>query len=191
MRQVDVPEGKSGDWRIERFEVSKQDADFENLRAAIGGSSRPIRPGTYTRLMRGGSLVMSDTPMEMYDHAEAVRRARGRVLVGGLGLGMVVQAMLDMPDVEHVTVVELSDDVITLAGAHYLSRYPGRLNIVHDNMLTWRPAKTARYGAAWFDIWDGICSDNLPAMQTLRRRYARRAAWLGCWCYYETLRARR
>ena len=67
--RVSVPEGISGEWRVERFTVSKKEADFQNLRASIGTSSRPISAGDYTRLTYRHSVVMSDTPVEQHDHA--------------------------------------------------------------------------------------------------------------------------
>ena len=191
LRVVDVPEGQSGDWRVERFMVSKRDAAFTNLRASIGTSTRWIRAGTYTRLMRRGHVVMSDTPVEFRDHMEPVRVANGRVLIAGLGLGVVLQAVLDKPEVEHVQVVENSKEVIELVGSHYEMRYGRRVGIIEDDILTWRPTKNARYGMAWFDIWSDICGDNATEMRKLMARFRRRCDWAGCWCYYETLRANR
>src|SRR3990167_8481675 len=71
---VDVPEGASGVWRVERFTVSDDDIRLFNLRCAFqpGGGRWMIKPGTYTRLTCGSQLVMSDTPAEKRDHREAV-----------------------------------------------------------------------------------------------------------------------
>lgn len=178
--QVTLPEGTSGNWRIERFTISKEDT----MLALFGYGSRAPRPGTYTRLMRGGQIVMSDTPAEMHDHYEPVRRARGRVLINGLGLGMVLQACLEKSEVEHVVVVELSEDVISLVAPHYQERYGDRLTIVNADAYTWKPVD-ARYAVAWHDIWDDLCVDNLEGMARLKRKYARRVDWQGCWAQAE------
>jgi len=60
--RVDVPEGKSGNWAVEKFTVSKKDVDFYNLRAtfSFGGGGRIIEPGEYTKLVRNGLIIMSD-----------------------------------------------------------------------------------------------------------------------------------
>ena len=36
MEQVCLPEGQSGNWKIERFTVTEDDAKVENLRAMFG-----------------------------------------------------------------------------------------------------------------------------------------------------------
>lgn len=181
---VIVPEGTKGNWRVERFEVSKHDADFENMRAMFGGG-RHIRPGIYTRLMRGHTVVMSDTPAEKRDHYWPVHVANGHCLLNGLGLGMVLNAMLMKPTVTKVTVVELSKDVIDLVGPHYQNLYGNMLEIVNADAFTYKPTAKS-YGVVWHDIWDGICSDNLESMTKLKRKYGRRAEHQGCWCEAET-----
>lgn len=188
LRQVDVPKGTDGDWSVERFAVSKADASFFNMRQTINGRGRNILPGKYTRLTCNGTVVMSDTNAEMNDHWEPVRRARqcGRkidVLINGLGLGVVVQAMLGMPHVEHVTVIEKSSEVMRLVKPHYMDRYGGsRLSVVCADALTWKPPVKKRYAFVWHDIWTDICEDNLPDMHKLHRKYGRRCDWQGSWC---------
>lgn len=173
---VTIPEGQSGRWRIERFTVAGD--DIPSFRLAMSG--RSIRPGTYTRLMRGGQIVMSDTPAERRDHTGFVRAATGRVLINGLGIGMCLAAVLRKPDVTEVTVVEIDADVVALSGPHY-SADP-RVAIVNASAFDYQPPAGVRYGAVWHDIWDDICADNLPEMHRLHRKYGRRADWQGSWC---------
>lgn len=183
--KVDVPEGQSGVWVVERFEVSAQDEKFGQLRAIVTGRGRFVPKGRYTRLMRNGVLVATDTPDEIRDHRFAIYRAIGQVLINGLGLGITVQAMLNRPEVEKVTVIEISPDVIALVGPHYQERFGDRLEIIEADAFTWKPPKGVRYSVVWHDIWDHICSGNLPEMHKLHRKYGRRADWQGSWCRYE------
>lgn len=188
LRKVDVPEGSSGDWTVVRKVASEADSCMSFL---VGGMGRGVPPGEYTLLKRSGAIVMSDTPDEMRDHYEPVRRATGRCLIAGLGLGVVLQAVLDKPDVAHVTVVERSADVIKLVAGHYLNRYgAARLEVVEADIFEWSPPPGTRYDMAWFDIWNDICADNLAEMATLNRRFARRAAWKGCWAQHLCRRQR-
>lgn len=173
---VTVPEGVSGAWRVERFEIGKHDAAL----SLFSYGARTPRPGTYTRLMCRGTVVMSDTPAEMSDHYVAVRAAHGEVLVNGLGLGMVVQACLNKPNVARVTVIELSDDVISLVAPHYQTMFGERFRVVHADAFEYKP-DLPNYGACWHDIWPDLCEDNLPEMTRMKRKYARRADWQGCW----------
>lgn len=171
--QVDLPEGRIGDWAVERFTVSEQDAAIYNINPASVGR-RTMRPGTYTRLRRGTTVVMSDTHAERRDHAPVVLRAEGAVLVTGLGLGMVTAALLARPAVRRVDVIERSAEVLDLVGRTLAARYGDRLALYHASAYEWRPPAGARWDLAWHDIWDDICADNLPEMARLRRRFCRR-----------------
>ena len=181
---VDVPEGKSGVWRVERFTVSADDIRLHNLRCAIkpGMGNRMMKEGAYTRLVRGSEIVMSDTHAEKRDHIAPVRMAKGVILLNGLGLGMVLNACLLKPEVEQAIVIEASDDVIALVADHYKGKFPGRVDILKADALDYQPPKGVRFGMVWHDIWDGICSDNLRDMTKLHRRYGVKADWQGSWC---------
>lgn len=185
MQQVSISEGSKGKWSVARFSVTEDEAKFTSMRAAFKGRGW-VPAGTYTKLVcNGRGIVMSDTPDEMRDHRYAVYRAKGHVLVNGLGIGMVLTNLLKKPEVTTVTVVEIDADVIALVGPHYTDP---RVTIVHESAFDYAPPKGIRYGAVWHDIWDTICGDNLPEMTRLKRKYGRRADWQGCWCEYECKR---
>ncbi len=186
IESVSIPEGKCGRWSVKRFSVSNEDAKFSALRAAMKGRGY-VPPGEYTQLhCEGRGIVMSDTPDERRDHYEPVLRARGHVLINGLGIGMVLAAVLKKSEVTQVTVVELDPDVVALVGPAYEA--DSRVQIVTSSAYDYQPPKGERYGAVWHDIWDTICGDNLPEMTKLKRKYGRRADWQGCWCEYECKR---
>jgi len=195
--KVSVPEGSSGPWKIERFTVDKKESDFASLRAMISGSGfgrGGLPPGTYTRLLRGQTIVMSDTPDEIRDHYALFRAAQGEVLLNGLGLGVALNGCLSkvLADdgtsagremaVEHLTVIEKSQDVINLVGPYYEDKFGDRLTIIHADALEWRAQKGKRYDVVWHDIWDDICADNLEEMSKLHRKYGRRCEWQASWC---------
>ncbi len=172
---VTVPEGTSGKWSVVQFEIPEH--SIENLRMMMDG--RGATPGNYTKLhCKGRGVIMSDTPAEKQDHAQFVLEARGHCLINGLGLGMCLQAALLKPEVEHVTVVEIDQDVIDLVWRHYAS---DRCTIIHASAFDYKPPKGIRYGAVWHDIWDSICVDNHDEMKRLHRKYGRRADWQGSW----------
>jgi len=185
--RVDVPEGQSGDWRIEKFTVDPQGESFHNLRDSLKGGGRGIVAGEYTKLMRGNTLVMSDTPAEIADHSYFVRsRAKGHVLINGLGIGWVIEALLQKPEVKTITVIEKSPDVIKLVAKHYEDKCPKdkKLWILQGDALDYKAPRGKKYDAVWHDIWDHICADNLEDMHKLHRKYGRRSVWQGSWCRY-------
>ena len=183
LEKTNIPESERGQFRIERFTVSDEEAKFDALRGCIGGGGfgRSVPAGGYTRLMRGGTLVMSDTPDELRDHRWAVSQAKGDCLIHGLGLGIVAEACLRKPEVTSVTVIEISSDVIDLVKPYLMDKWSEKLAIVQGDALSWKPHKGAKFGMVWHDIWDDICSDNLDEIKKLHRRYGRRTDWQGSW----------
>jgi spermidine synthase len=97
------------------------------------------------------------------------------VLIGGLGIGMVLNAVLLKDEVEHVTVIELEPDVIKLVGPHYEAKFGDRLTIIQADVMQWLPPKGTVFDLAYFDIWPDICTDNLKDITALKRRWVRRA----------------
>lgn len=199
-----VPEGHLGEWRVKHFTVSKEQAERSVTRAMIqwsaGGRFTP--EGSYAALLRGRTLVMSDTPDEIRDHLEFIRQAKGEVLIHGLGLGMCAAAALHKTDVRHVTVVEKASEVIELVGRPLANAlcadghpqrdnwYPAdmapiqreRFTVIHGDALTWQPPVGSQWDVVWHDIWDNLCTDNLNEMKRLHRRFGGRTRlWQGSW----------
>ena len=173
LQKVAVPEGRRGPWSVERFALQ----DMPPTSAFGRGEAAA---GTYTKLVHATrGIVMSDTPDEMRDHQEAVARARGSCLINGLGLGMLLAAVLKKPDVTDVTVVEVDADVIALVGPSYAA--DPRLTIVQADALAYQPPPGRRYAMVWHDIWDRISASNLASMAVLLRKYEPIADWQGCW----------
>lgn len=182
---VTVPDGASGDVEVRRYEVGNAAAAWSFLRDMAG---RGVPAGTYAGLYRRGHLWMSDTPDEKRDHLPILRTARGwgaeRVLVNGLGLGMVVGGLLNNETVRHIDVVEIDPDVIALVGLHYraMAEAAGKtVTVHHGDAYTIRWPAGMTWDCAWHDVWKDLCTDNLKQMATLHRRYGRRVKWQGSW----------
>jgi hypothetical protein len=187
IESVALPEGSRGNWSVRKFVVSDHDSGMTRLRAMQHGRGY-VPAGEYTQLhCRGRGVVMSDTPDERRDHYAPVHHARGHILINGLGIGMVLRAVLKKPEVTRATVIEVDPDVVALVAPHYTDP---RVEIVTASAFDYQPPKGVRYGMVWHDIWDSICSDNLPEMTRLKRKYGRRADWQGCWCEYQCRRDR-
>jgi len=179
--KCNVPEGESGIWSVKKFVVSEEESKWNSLRSMINHSGRFVPEGTYTKLIRNNTIVMTDTPDEIRDLRFAIYKAKGHVLVNGLGLGIFVDLILKKPEVEKVTVIEISQDVINLVGTYLNELYGDRLEIIHSDAFEYKPPKNIRYNAVWHDIWDDICSDNLKYMTKLHRKYCRKSDWQGSW----------
>lgn len=175
--KVYLPEGTHGTASLQTITV--QGHGIENLRARMAG--RNTKDGTYTGLYRNGGLWMSDTDAEWRDNAHAYQQMRvrgGRVLINGLGIGMIVKAALALPNVEHVDVVEIDPDVAALVGPQYES---DRCTIHLADAYTIKWPTGTHWTVAWHDIWKDLCEDNLPLMSKLHRSYGRRVDWQDSW----------
>jgi len=158
----------------------------------VFGDARLVTPGKYTRLMRRNenkppTIVMSDTPAEIRDAAEFIVYAAGNVLINGLGLGVVAEAVLRKKEVDAVTIVEIEPEVAKMVGDYLEKKYGDqRLRIIVADAVDY--AKTVRNGAdlaepydvVWHDIWDEISPDNLPTMDLLKALYEG-CEWQGSW----------
>lgn len=195
---VDVPNATDGDWEVSDVVVTEDEAHWQNLRCAVKGEVEyMVNPGTYKRLRRGGTVVMSNTPFEVLTNQPIIQAATGRVLINGLGIGMVLNAILAKPEVKEVWVVEASMEVIRLVApvygvrldnttqsrgtTHYASP-DGRLVIAHADAFKYLPPLHMEWDAVWHDIWDTVCGDNLKEMRRLAKKYAGTAKWQGSWC---------
>jgi hypothetical protein len=174
---VNVPDGISGDWKVETFEVPKN--DFSQM-ISLFKTGRSVPAGTYKRLMRNGHCVMSNTPDEIDDLKRFIWKAKGSVLVNGLGIGVLLKALLNNPEITDVTVIEKSEDVIKLVAPVYLA--DSRVNIINDDAFEYKPPKDKKYDAVWHDIWDDICADNLDEMKRLHRKYGKKTKYQESWC---------
>lgn len=174
----DIPNGKSGNWKIETFEVFENSIQY--LRCALQPGCRTAKPGKYKRLLHNRNTIMSNTPAELRDHSLFVRKAKGKVLINGLGLGCCLAELLNKPKkITSITVIEISKDVINLVAPFFIKS--PKIRIIHADAYIWTPPKNAYYNTIWHDIWPTICSDNLPQMTKLKQKYKNLCGWQQCW----------
>ena len=195
-----IPKGSSGDWRIAHFEITERGAFALKLRDACNKhrNSQVYTPaGKYAKLVqllphRSAPLVhvvpvMSDTMMERKMMLEAYKHAHGEILLVGLGLGMLAQAVALKRNVRLVHVLEKSQDVVNLT-LRYLHT---KLMVQVGNAFTYKRCGM-KYDMIYLDIWRGICADNLPEIRSLKKRfkpYLRDTdkSWIGAWSEKELL----
>lgn len=180
-----IQPGRVGPWSVQTFEIGNN--DLYNFKLMFSPGNRSTMPGTYTKLVHNKrGIVMSDTDAEISDMSGLFyKRPRGRVLVNGLGLGCVLMGLLAIPEVEHVDVVEVDEDVIELVGSQISDQ---RVVIHHDDAFTIKWPAEVRWDVAWHDVWDELCVDNLSSEDArpgsyaaLHRKYGRKVGWQASW----------
>jgi len=182
--RVDVPEGRSGPWQVRCSVITQEAEQMMKLRGLINNNTRDylLKAGTYTQLVHDNlGIMMSDTVTEVWEHRWPIEEAKGKVLINGLGIGMVANACLMKKEVRNVTVVEIDEDVIKLVAPHYQEKYGDRFRLVQADAFEYQPVVNERFDVVWHDIWLNICDTNLPEMHRLHRKYGRRCNWQGSW----------
>ena len=172
-------EESKGIAKLSRFEF-KPDPLF-NLHAARDHPMFRIREGEYIKLHVNGRLMMSDTGMERISNKPFINNATGKVLIAGLGIGLIIHNTLPNNSITEITVIEKYQDVIDLVAPKFNDP---RLNIICADIHTWEPPKGTKYDTIYFDIWPDICVENLSEIRSLHARFKSRKApngWMNSW----------
>ena len=77
------------------------------------------------------------------------------MLIGGLGIGMVNEFLINAPNINSVTIIENSQDVIDLVWPHCAK--DNRFTLIKADMETWTPPANSHWDVIWLDTW---CADN-------------------------------
>lgn len=170
---------ESGDYKLVNYHIDEHDPY-----ALYHG----IDTGDHVKLTYCGEVVMSDTKMERLTNQEFLNNAHGKVLIGGLGLGMILLPLLNDDEVTEITVVEYSQDVINMV----LPQLPkcDKLRVVQGDVFTYVPEH--KYNTIYMDIWNSINSTVYEEeMCPLMDRYSKYLdneddqCFLECWASYE------
>src|ERR1700742_1164643 len=141
-----LPVGKVGEWEVRR-NIVEGDRDVWLQNHGARGGLTP--PGTYTELYNGTELWMYDVPSEQMTAEGFVEAAKGRILITGLGLGMVPAMLIKKESVKSIEIVERQDEVIELGWPH-LKRLSDKIKLHHSDAFAFIPK--GRFDIAWHDI---------------------------------------
>lgn len=180
-----LPAGEKGVAKIDHLVMG----DKEVMESLAEHGAEYVYPGTYARLRINGELMMTDSPMEKRTNLDLVDHARGDVLIAGLGIGMVLSAVLKKPEVEHVTVVERYQDVIDLVEPHFRHE---KLTVVGADIHQYHP--TQSFDVIYFDIWPNSYEQHLPEMAELHdkfRPHLKPKGWMESWTRQKLLAKQR
>lgn len=154
-------DGAADAWRFSKFMLPVCPGYF--------GGPRPLVHPCFA-LSRGGVSWMSLTPMEIESMLPGIEAARGKVVVGGMGLALAGFAIAMKETVERVTIVDIDAAVIQMATAFSgLDAWPCRekVEIVHRDL---RGHRDAEADFLFVDIWPNYRMDCMrPQMQAVHR----------------------
>lgn len=116
---------------------------------------------------------MLDAPSEMNTIEPYAKKAKGKVLTFGLGIGFYVYMALLNDDVESVTIVERSPEVIQLFNTVLRPQFPQNKEVViiHGDAFDYFNEDTLnQYDSVFVDIWQSN-EDGLEMIERLLEQY--------------------
>ena len=112
---------------------------------------------SFPAVYEGDMPWVSVCPSEISSMGPDVERAHGNCLVLGLGLGWYPFMISNLNAVESVTVVEISEEIISLFEKHILPQFPHRekIRVLHaDAFDVLNALSPGEYDFCYADIWE-------------------------------------
>ena len=157
--------------------LTEQDAKFYNLRALLNNRLEAlVNAGTYKVLTKDGEIVMSNTQLEITTHQKAIEKAKGEILVAGLGLGMFLTAIKNKKEVKKIVVVEKSKEIIQMIGKYYKD---SKIEIINEDIFDF--STKDKFDLIWIDIWNDFNNYNLEEMEYLKEKFSLNSKEILCW----------
>ena len=130
----------------------------------------------FPAVLENGREWMTLQPNEMVTTYPAIDAADGRVLTFGLGLGYFAYHASEKKNVESVTVVDISDDVIELFRKHILPQFPHKekIRLIKSDAFAFAETQMAgNFDFVFADIWHdaGDGRDLYLRMKEFEKRY--------------------
>ena len=168
---------KDGSWEIRWEEYKPYQAVICHDMMLLDGYREVPPLGFFTKsfrfpaILEGGNEWMTLTPVDLDTCEEAIAAAHGRVVTFGLGLGYYAYMASEKAEVDEVTVVELSPDVISLFERHILPKMPNRhkIKIVNADAFEYaeRVMPLEKFDLAFVDTWRDA-SDGAPMYEKMK-----------------------
>lgn len=175
--EVNIPEGILGDYEVAHYTSETTDNMWQTYL-----NMKNETHNSHTVLLKAGCSmpIMQDSEAEYNEHQWLWDNATGDVLIGGLGIGMCHQPLIDNPDVTSVTIVEISQDVIDLVWEHCAK--DDRFTLILEDFETWEVPDGMEWDVIWADTWliDNTL-DNYDYKTVITNRYSPYTSNLGFW----------
>lgn len=187
-RMVDIlVPSRWGNTEISHFEVTPEQYEVERRSYE---QLQPHHPGKWCQLTIGGDGWMYDVPWERYWNLKAVEHARGDVLIGGLGMGMILHPILAKPEVNSVTVLENNPNVQALVHPSLVDHQDyDKLTLEFADARQW-DSRGRTFDAIWMDCipWYSPHPEFFRLCREWIEKYKphlRPGGWIDHWAYHE------
>ena len=175
--EVSIPEGTSGAYQVAHYNRQTQNRMWQTY---LNMKAEPYDNHTVLIKNTCPMPIMQNSQAEYNEHQWLWDNATGDVLVGGLGLGTIHQALIDNPNVTSVTIVELEQDVVDLVWEHCPK--DATFTLVVADFETWTPLEGSSFDTVWADSWVWDNSLTYEEYKTLvTNRYSQYTNNIGFW----------
>ena len=174
---VRIPNVKVGNWELKtekypayRGVICDDMMIYDDFRevAPLGFFTEDFE---FPAVLEDGNEWMTLTPVDLDTCEDAIAAAHGRVVTFGLGLGYYAYMAARKPEVESVTVVEKSEDVIKLFKTYILPQLEcaDKIRIVNEDAFLYaeHTMPTERFDYAFVDTWRDA-SDGAPMYERMK-----------------------
>ena len=141
--------------RGEILQYDMPDLDSRVAALRLGFFQRRV---TFPAIYEGNTPWVSVCPSEINSMGPKTAGAKGRVLVLGLGLGYYPYLISKLPEVESITVVEISPDVKSIFEDVILPQFEhrGKISVVLGDAIEFmKTVRAGEYDFCFADIWEG------------------------------------
>ena len=165
-KNIVIPSDRNGKWELKTMELKAGEAfvcrdflvtDDGRMIPQIGFFTKPFR---YPAVLENGREWMTLMPNETVTTLPAVKKAKGKVLTYGMGLGYYAYMASNRPEVDSVTVVDISGEVIELFNKHILPQFPNRdkIRVIKCDAFEYAEKEMPRekYNSVFADIWHDV-----------------------------------
>ena len=125
----------------------------------------------FPAVLEDGNEWMTLTPVDLDTSELAIERAHGKVVTFGLGLGYYAYMVSEKDNVESITVVEKSADVIELFRTYILPQFPHpeKVKIVNEDAFLYakHTMPGENFDVAFVDTWRDA-SDGAPMYEKMK-----------------------
>ena len=133
----------------------------------------------YLALLKNNEIWMSLNPNEIKTMEPYIAKARGHVLVLGLGMGYVAYMMANKKEVKDITIIEKDTNVINIFNNLLWPSFNNKdkIKIVNDDAINYLKRKQRDYDYIFADIWHSP-DDGLPLFLKIKKINRHVDCWL-------------
>jgi hypothetical protein len=175
--EVDIPEGVSNDFEVAHYTSETTD----NMWQTYLNMKNETHDSHIVLLKEGCPMpIMQDSEAEYNEHQWLWDNATGDILIGGLGIGLVNEILINNDDITSITIVENSQDVIDLVWEHCAK--DDRFTLILEDFETWEIPDDMEWNIIWADTWliDNTL-DNYDYKLLITNKYSQHTTNIGFW----------